>query len=859
MGLRSLVPQNVQPKDIGNPIPSQGDTLASVLGGYQPQQMMTPMQPPQQAPNMSVPQQAPQREPAQEVNPNIQRNLANQAMKNEEAKDILAIDAQSNFKDDVRKKDDDDEFDELLQGMTEDDIFSSDALKQIGVSEEKDLSKFKRPKQDSFASFWDRFKVSVGRDKVEQKKMLDKIYGDGNVTLDNKGEFVVYDPIKKQSHQFDPEGLDIGDIADAGAGTLEFVANVAATVGAAKFSQKIGQAFGWRPGFKTSMTEFLNTSIAGPTVGVAGRSAAVSALGIKDPRYDAASQAMLEVGANMALGAAFNLTSNIPKIMDAAAFGTDVNRMKQYSLFRNAIVDVAGEFGLPNPTPFATQKGADIALDVERNLIPTGATKGKDLAIRTGVSLNKRAGLQFKGVVQKNIEDFQAGMGELNEKAIKYAGERRFSANNVLNTMDEFLSKILFRDENGIYHYPATGKEVQDISTKITKLRTLYSKNGNEELLDTIAHLEGELVQKGSMVAESKAVFGTHEGDKLLKLITDNYNSLRLAHNNGGVSMDALIKHTRAFERGASYDPMIFGDIKPTPEMNNMMKKLAHSTIGDRAEAFDKVFLGRAEEGVWKMRHEKLQEKISKWGEFASYTNPNVMGEEVVEKLFKSQDSEAVLKLRQILGDDSTQWKDLKDAWLFKQFNEGFDESLLVPDPKKYAKTFSSYSPDFLQAMGEVGESGALWRLKRIYQKGANLTTEGLTARSQKNIRDLLTDVSFAFRNSIMGTRAMFKLLGWNKHLIEYMNNEAFQEAIKNAHTNAENTFLTEMEMFAHQATKDSKVVFVKGQAKIIPNTAKGIGSMIVDEGKRGLPGAVVGAGMEDITKYRNYVELQPE
>lgn len=860
MGLRSLVPSSVQPKDIGNPIPSQNDTLAGVLQGFN-----APQVPAQQSQNGIPPPQGMempiQRQPAQQQpNPNIQAKLQNDAMKTQEAKDNLAMDAQSANADEIRKQDDDAEFNDLLGGVSGEDLLADDALKSLGITEGKDLSKFKKPSQESFASFWDRFKVSVGRSKREQKNILDKIYGEGNVVVDDKGEFIIHDPKKKKSFQFDPDKVELGDIADAGAGTLEFIGNVAATVGASVFAKKAINAFNLTPGFLTSIGEFGATSVAGPVVGALGREAAVNMMEVRDPMYDATSQAMAEIGANMVVGAAFGLKTNFTKAMDAAAFGSDLNRIKQFSLMRNAIVDIGREFGLPNPTPGVktTQK---MFIDTEKNIGTSFQKEGGKGIVEREAALTKRAGLQFKGVVQKNIEDFQAGIGQLNEKAIKYAGPRKFAANNVLDTMDEFLSKILYRDENGIYHYPTQGKEIQDLSKKISTLKTMYSQKGDEGLLDVIAGLEEQLVQKGSMVAESKAVFGTHEGDKILKLMVDNYNALRLAQSNGGgVTMDALIKHTRAFERGASYDPLIFGEIKPTPEMNNMMKKMAHATIKDRSTAFDEVFRFTPEQDVWRTKHDKLVKKIDQWGEFAALAHPDVMGEEIVDKLFKAQDSEAVYKLRQILGDESTQWRDLKSSWLYKTFNEGFDENLMIPDPAKYSKIINSFSDDFLMAMGESGGEGALWRLRRIADKGKNISTSGLTPETQKNIKDLLTDVAFAFRNSIMGARAMFKLLGWNKHLVEYMNNEGFQNAIKATTGNAEREFLQEMEVFAHQATKDAKVIYVKGKAKLIPTKSQGIGALLKQDGYKGLPGAAVGTMMESSEKNRqNYVELQPE
>src|SRR5574343_120357 len=284
MGLRSLVPSSVQPKDIGNPIPSQGETLAGMLQGFN-----APQVPAQQAPNgIPAPQGVqPQRQPAQQPqpNPNIQAKLQNDALKANEAKDNLAMDAQGAHGDEVRKQDDDAEFDDLLGGVSGEDLIADDALKALGVSEKKDLSKFKRPSQESFASFWDRFKVSVGRSKREQKNILDKIYGEGNVVVDNKGEFIVHDPKKKKSFQFDPDKVELGDIADAGAGTLEFVGNIAATVGASVFAKKaLGSVV--KPGFLTSIGEFGASSVAGPTVAGLGREAAVQSLGARDPMYD---------------------------------------------------------------------------------------------------------------------------------------------------------------------------------------------------------------------------------------------------------------------------------------------------------------------------------------------------------------------------------------------------------------------------------------------------------------------------------------------------------------------------------------------------------------------------------------------
>lgn len=642
-----------------------------------------------------------------------------------------------------------------------------------------------RAKQTLAANFT-RFKAGLTRDDQSALGVWKQKYGEENVKTKN-GNIYFRKDAKEKFRRVDPDTFElIGDtLLDLSGPILEGMVSVGSEVAgiAALAAPTIASGGAALP---ATLPAAAGVAAASGALGSATRTGVMGLLGVQDDTNawnDAAWSAGLNMtGMGLMKGAAFGGKKVIQKFSDIMGTG-QMTRINQLAGIRQAFDEFVG------------------------NVLPEGVSKGLK---ETGEAIGRKG-----GSLDKAQEVLEAPVSMVYDKATELMNEKGIKTvpvDNLLSKLKETLDEYGIKfGKNGFASLP-TGKVSSTVSRdELSQVAELYGKDG-------IAELErGGVEALNKSQAEKAATtmaFGAENGDQTLKEMAEHYNSLLGAQRiNKGVPMDTL----RDFIEGYRNKLDLYKNIPKTGKEESAYLALKSAGMSDRNTMLNSLFEGSGlpEEKIWKQSFQTYASKIDDVLGFKTLFNKKESAEQFAKALVQPNNSERILKLKDVLGDGSKEWNAFRGEWLSDFIGKHIDTNsgvLLTGELNKTVKNLGKETVDALLSKEEQVS------MRKLIAKGNKIAfTDLLNQEAKANIMDLLP-ITMISQYAPARVAGLWNLIQGKKAAADFLLDEGLLKAAAEASTKSEKNAILETMGFMRDMVDKMQTAKV---TKVNPKTGK--------------------------------------
>lgn len=771
MGLRSLnIPANAQPKDIGNPIPSQADTLGSVLGGYHPQPSSAAVQDETQGTSVASlgstisnpgAQQATQ--PSQDQQPDAQPAQAVQQPADNSPQPASTPDQTPPPKLTQDQLDSQDALNSLFKDTKDTKAGKVAAAQDLADSHAALDNLFGQadkggPNNPAKLSPVQRWIVSIGRNPQERLAALEKYSPENSWKVNNNGDIEVKGPNDANYQSLEKSWND--DVAPAAQMISEY-----ATGGIVGGAANVAA-----PGFGTAAG-----LVAAPVVGAGLRKLAVEMAGIEDPNYSTVQEAAVGIGMNAAFHGLFaGGKSLISKIAEVNA-NTGLSKLEQYAIVKNAVSEITDNAGL---------------------VLDNADNGGNKVINSAGDEISKeQAGIGYKNKVQQAYDNLTNSIAQIKDKALSLIGDKPVDTQKTIDKLAEVISKegSTVDPETGYFRMPETKSQVAAIA---------------QNPMMSAADKADAIAQS----AKTNAAFGDVNGDKILAdLIDDHTRFLSAQKANGGSTLKEYLDRTTMYQNMTTYDgqPVSRG-------VNQAFEKISGAAAADRDAALQTALQGTPEADFYKARYDKFSSQIGNVADLRTAAMRTESGEKIADTIFQPKNADMLAKVKAVIGEGSDEWKALRGHFIMDTVDKAVTSDGTF-DGKAFTK---SLSPKVLgqETINQMGSDATdtLGSLKKVAQYSSRLSdADEVTPQASNMIISAIRTAKNAL-NPVQATKFLFKISGGNSTIMDHMLDEGFLKAAQGS-TPAEQQIYRQIEKITQNVADNSKVVKIKGIARLIP------------------------------------------
>lgn len=541
-------------------------------------------------------------------------------------------------------------------------------------------------------------------------------------------------------------------------------------------------------------------------------STAKAMLGIPENAADVSSDIMDKTGQGAAGGlilgsaglAASNLTRvGLNKIQNSSMFQGAEKRLMQIAGLQDVIQGVGRDSGM------ITQEPAEVGRMV---------FGGKDLA-----------GQEYHGATQELKKRMGDELGSVVDVAHEASGGEKVKIDDALDEMKSVLQKRGYNFSEGEMPHPQDLSELDyedilkgkvptsertvpisdmashpeaEMAPKLSDLQSSDKRlnalqNQNKQISSQIERLErgslddaesskqlndlyGSLASNESAISSvndslkeslSKNAFpGKEANTSAQKQIVDLYNYLRLKNKYDGFSVNDLNDAASAIGKIPDFD----NEISRNPSSNAVLKQISGIMSDKKNSTIQSVLQDKDPElAKWASdTNQRYKEQIGHVNDMLQAFDKSGSAEAAGENLIpmNKKNPENILGIRQVFGDDSSQWKSIKGSWFTKLLNDNSPKGILNIDG--FTKELSTYSKDSLDQLLPGKTQDALrynlLRLLKIPSKDLTKNPQALNGM-MIGIKNLAGGSLMAHATNIKTAATLFNLAKENGPLADHL------------------------------------------------------------------------------------------
>lgn len=628
--------------------------------------------------------------------------------------------------------------------------------------------------KQTLAANWTRFKAGLARTDEGAMNVWAERYGAENVKK-QKGAVWFRRNADEKFRKVDPEAFEfIGDTLLDGSGpiveglvsAMTEVGGLALAAGGAAATE-VGTGGAATPGLIAAAPATVAgiTAAAGAT-GAAARKGVMSLFGVED-EASTVNEMLWGAGLNAAtLGLGQGLKAGGKAVV--SKFGDVMSmlpkqRIQQLATIRNQFDDFSKEIlGTEAKGMKAAGKGLGDAIE------------------RAQRSLDEPVEL----VYEKAAEFAE-------QKGIKYVPVDNLVA-QLKNTLDENFIKF---DDQGFAQLKP-GKFTKPNSEEASVAFDMFGSQAAEEMG------RGATEQMAEKVLTQKA-FGSYGGEKALMKLAEDYNVLLASQKaHGGIPLEKLYDNIKTFRNEVD----LFKNVPKTTEEELVYTRLQNAAASDRNSAFETLFKGTntEEEKLWTTYFKNYSDKIDKIMGFKKILNQKESAEQFAKALVQPDNSARIAKLKSVVGEGSKEWNSFRGEWIDSFIQSHIDPNsgvLLTADMNTSLKGLGKEVVNELLSKEEQGV------MNKIIAKGNKIAfTDLLTTSTKASIQDLLP-LTMIPQYAPSRFKGLWNLIAGRKDAADYLLDEGFLKAAREATTKKQRSALLEQRAFFQKMVDGMKPV----------------------------------------------------
>jgi len=567
-------------------------------------------------------------------------------------------------------------------------------------------------------NLWARFRESFGRNEKEVIAGVTGVFGRDNVKIKD-GDFFVRRNKGENFTRLDPKGFELfADIfADGGGIIVEGI--TAALVEMLQLQAGAGVAeagilTGNVPQAIAGAGLIATAPATGAIAGVGIRQGAAELLGIADPEFDLRAEAQWSMGINYAFYGAGPIVKSIYR--------------------------TSGKFaksGLKKLLDLRGGRRIKKLVFLQRELRDYVRTIGFDDSKRIDVGFEgniRNTAIEVHGVIDALGDQFENGVKAVRGKAIELSGKQKWRVDSGLQKLREILEnqRVTF-DSEGRALFPEELAEIQfrgDVGESIVE--------GAQSLLTEA----GDEVIREAAEAQTLAAFGSPSGRAQLKSMVKTYNTLRSASSvDGGVELPVLLNQISEWQALSQFGKDQFGN-RLSGEQIAAYRQLQNAMGGDRHAALSQLFKGSGleEEKIYAHIFDLYSSAIDDIAKFRLSFRKSKDVIDYANNLIKPNNFEGIVQLKNILGENSDEWLNLRNEWILQMFNKHSKHNAKTKgffDATNFLEDLSKFEAN-KEVIGELLKPEELQIMKRMARTIELIPFDDLIKKPQ--IRSFIKD-----------------------------------------------------------------------------------------------------------------------
>ena len=280
----------------------------------------------------------------------------------------------------------------------------------------------------------------------------------------------------------------------------------------------------------------------------------------------------------------------------------------------------------------------------------------------------------------------------------------------------------------------------------------------------------------------TQKAFGSYSGENALAKLAEDYNTLLAAQKtHGGVPLQKLYDNIDTFRNEVE----LFKNVPKTTAEEKAYIQLQNAAASDRNAVFQNLFEGTGsdEEKLWKSYFKNYSDKIDNVMGFKTLFNKKESTEQFAKALVQPDNSERLVKLKEVLGEGSKEWDAFRGEWMDSFIQKHIDPNsgiLLTADLKNSLKALGK---DVVGQLLSTEEQGAM---NKIIAKGNKIAfTDLLNTSTKASVQDLLP-LTMIPQYAPSRFRGLWNLIAGRKDAADFLLDEGYLKAAREAGTKAE-------------------------------------------------------------------------
>lgn len=429
------------------------------------------------------------------------------------------------------------------------------------------------------------------------------------------------------------------------------------------------------------------------------------------------------------------------------------------------------------------------------------ATLGLGAALKSGIkgSLNiikdvlesqPKVRLGQLAQVRKEVETVASELGSTGKQSVSETGQEVFDA--VTKQSDMLDDKMKLLREQSVIRASDKVLPADNYRQSLSEVLKKYGiDDANQSMLrnpKARAEIVGRL-EKSNVPDEVIGFLDDHVMEDLANI-----------DKTGGITMDRIWNTADNLKRPGGYNQGGKVVQLPTQAMG-LARSIRQGIAKDRDAAVETLFKGTPEGEYLSGAIKEYSEKIDGINDFKKMFQSSKSSERFMKGLIKSgsekmpASASALKDFKYIVGDDSTEFKNIQAVWMDDVMKKGIDPSTGIVKGKAITKYMDSFEKDFLDEMLTPMQQKALRFSADKAEKIPYL--DMLTPGSQQAAQDYAQIAMRHFDASSATTRLLWNLFRGNADAAKYLKNEGLLEiALKMKDPEKRSMAMKTIEMF---------------------------------------------------------------